>query len=172
VAAPRGPRAPIRSIDAVDPAPHRWRAPPRRQRIGRGYSRRNLQRGAARAARRKPGHCTGRRAYPAADWLVDYCHVVEAQIRRIGVDLPPGYYRQLPKLTEGPLAEYPRVLGVAWAFVAHTDCRFDAQLLSGFVAAYQRVQPLTIGELWAIAITLRIVLVDDGVTHRVRAVLG
>ena len=27
--------------------------------------------------------------------------------------------------------------------------------------AYQRVQPLTIGELWAIAITLRIVLVDN-----------
>ena len=27
--------------------------------------------------------------------------------------------------------------------------------------AYQRVQPLTIGELWAVAITLRIVLVEN-----------
>ena len=98
---------------------------------------------------------------PAAEWLVDNYHVVEAQIRQIGDDLPPGYYRQLPKLAEGPLAGYPRVLGLAWAFVAHTDSRFDAQLLSRFVAAYQRVQPLTIGELWAIAITLRIVLVEN-----------
>jgi cyclic beta-1,2-glucan synthetase len=98
---------------------------------------------------------------PAAEWLVDNYHVVEAQIRQVGDDLPPGYYRQLPKLAEGPLAGYPRVLGVAWAFVAHTDSRFDAQLLSRFVGAYQRVQPLTIGELWAIAITLRIVLIEN-----------
>ena len=98
---------------------------------------------------------------PAAEWLVDNYHVVEAQIRQIGDDLPPGYYRQLPKLAEGPLAGYPRVLGLAWAFVAHTDSRFDAHLLTRFVSAYQRVQPLTIGELWAIAITLRIVLVEN-----------
>ncbi len=98
---------------------------------------------------------------PAAEWLVDNYHVVEAQIRQVRDDLPPGYYRQLPKLADGPLAGYPRVLGLAWAFVAHTDSRFDAHLLRQFVAAYQRVQPLTIGELWAIAITLRIVLIEN-----------
>jgi cyclic beta-1,2-glucan synthetase len=53
------------------------------------------------------------------------------------------------------------VLGVAWAFVAHTDSRFDPESLRSFVRAYQRVQPLTIGELWAVAITLRIVLVEN-----------
>ena len=98
---------------------------------------------------------------PAAEWLVDNYHVVEAQIRQVRDDLPAGYYRQLPKLADGPLAGYPRVLGLAWAFVAHTDSRFDANLLCQFVAAYQRVQPLTIGELWAIAITLRIVLIEN-----------
>ena len=98
---------------------------------------------------------------PAAEWLVDNYHMVEAQIRQVRDDLPPGYYRQLPKLAHGPLAGYPRVLGLAWAFVAHTDSRFDAQMLTSFVRAYQRVQPLTIGELWAIAITLRIVLVEN-----------
>ncbi len=51
--------------------------------------------------------------------------------------------------------------GVAWAFVAHTDSRFDPEALRRFVAAYQRVQPLTIGELWAVAITLRVVLVEN-----------
>ena len=98
---------------------------------------------------------------PAAEWLVDNYHVVEAQIRQVRDDMPPGYYRQLPKLADGPLAGYPRVLGLAWAFVAHTDSRFDASLLRRFVAAYQRVQPLTIGELWAIAITLRVVLIEN-----------
>ena len=98
---------------------------------------------------------------PAAEWLVDNFHVVDEQIREIHDDLPRGYYRQLPKLAEGPLEGYPRVFGIAWAFVAHTDSRFDLETLSRFVRAYQRVQPLTIGELWAVAITLRIVLVEN-----------
>ena len=98
---------------------------------------------------------------PAAEWLVDNYHVVEEQIQQIRDDLPPGYYRQLPKLASGPLAGYPRIFGVAWAFVAHTDSRFEPQLLCRFVRAYQRVAVLTIGELWALAITLRIVLVEN-----------
>jgi len=98
---------------------------------------------------------------PAAEWLVDNFHIAEEQIREIRDDLPRGYYRQLPKLADGPLEGYPRVFGVAWAFVAHTDSLFDPQTLCRFVRAYQRVQPLTIGELWAVAITLRIVLVEN-----------
>jgi cyclic beta-1,2-glucan synthetase len=98
---------------------------------------------------------------PAAEWLLDNYHLVEEQIREIREDLPPGYYRQLPKLAEGPFAGYPRVFGVAWAFVAHTDSHFDPETLRRFIDAYQRVQPLTIGELWAVAITLRIVLIEN-----------
>ena len=59
------------------------------------------------------------------------------------------------------MAGYPRVFGLAWAFIAHSDSRFDPDSLRLFVRAYQRVQPLTIGELWAVAITLRIVLVEN-----------
>ncbi|HWL73875.1 MAG TPA: glycosyl transferase, partial [Burkholderiaceae bacterium] len=98
---------------------------------------------------------------PAAEWLVDNYHTVDEQLREIHDDLPPGYYRELPKLAEGPLRGYPRVYGLAWAFVAHTDSRFDPEMLRRFVRAYQRVQPLTIGELWAVAITLRVVLVEN-----------
>src|SRR5512134_1561420 len=103
----------------------------------------------------------GRAVTPAAEWLLDNYHLVDEQIREIRDDLPPGYYRQLPKLAVGPFTGYPRVFGVAWAFVAHTDSRFDPALLRRFVRAYQRVQPLTIGELWAVAITLRVVLVEN-----------
>lgn len=98
---------------------------------------------------------------PAAEWLLDNYHLVEEQIREIRDDLPPGYYRQLPKLAEGPFAGYPRVFGLAWAFVAHTDSHFDPEILRRFVTAYQKIQPLTIGELWAVAITLRIVLIEN-----------
>ncbi|MEO5671908.1 MAG: glycosyl transferase, partial [Ramlibacter sp.] len=103
----------------------------------------------------------GHGVVPAAEWLLDNYHLVEAQIREIRDDLPPGYYRQLPKLADGPFTGYPRVFGLAWAFVAHTDSHFDPDTLRRYIAAYQRVQPLTIGELWAVAITLRIVLVEN-----------
>jgi cyclic beta-1,2-glucan synthetase len=98
---------------------------------------------------------------PAAEWLVDNFYIVEEQLREIRDDLPHGFYRKLPKLTSGRLSGYPRVFGVAWAYVAHTDSRFDPDLMRRFVNSYQRVQPLTIGELWALAITLRIVLVEN-----------
>lgn len=98
---------------------------------------------------------------PAAEWLIDNFHLVRAQLKDIRDHLPPEYYRELPKIAQGPLAGLPRVYGIAWAFVAHTDSRFDPDLLKVFLAAYQRVQPLTIGELWALPITLRLVLVEN-----------
>ncbi|HEY0957804.1 MAG TPA: glucoamylase family protein [Novosphingobium sp.] len=98
---------------------------------------------------------------PAAEWLIDNFHLVERQIREVRLDLPPRYYRQLPKLADGPFAGLPRVFGLVWAFVAHTDSRFDSTLWCAFIHAYQEVQPLTIGELWASAITLRIILIEN-----------
>lgn len=103
----------------------------------------------------------GRTVVPAAEWLLDNYHLVEAQVREIRADLPHGFYRHLPKLEDGPFAGYPRVFGLAWAFVAHTDSHFDPVTLRRFIACYQEVQPLTIGELWAVPITLRIVLIEN-----------
>ncbi|MEO5861918.1 MAG: glucoamylase family protein, partial [Burkholderiales bacterium] len=98
---------------------------------------------------------------PAAEWLLDNFHVVEEQITDIHDHLPDHFYRELPKLVAGPLAGYPRVYGMSWAFVAHTDSRFVPEQLIGFVSAYQDVAPLTMGEIWALPITLRVVLVEN-----------
>ena len=98
---------------------------------------------------------------PAAEWIVDNFHIVERQVREIRHDLPSSYYRRLPTLTTGPLAGYPRVLGLAWGYIAHTDSHFDPTVLCRFLNAYQEVQPLTIGELWAVPITLRVLLVEN-----------
>lgn len=98
---------------------------------------------------------------PAAEWLLDNFHVIQEQVSDIQVDLPESYYRALPKLAEGILEGYPRVYGIAWALVAHTDSRFAPELLTLFVRAYQSVDPLTLGELWAIPSTLRVLLVEN-----------
>jgi cyclic beta-1,2-glucan synthetase len=98
---------------------------------------------------------------PAAEWILDNFHVVDEQIQGIRDHLPGSYYRRLPKIAAGHLAGYARVYGLAWAYVAHTDSRFEMETMQRFVRAYQRVQPLTIGELWAVAIHLRVALVEN-----------
>src|SRR5262252_5229353 len=98
---------------------------------------------------------------PAAEWLVDNFHIVEEVLNEIRIDLPPGFYRKLPTLEEGPLTGAPRALEVAWTFVAHTDSRFDAATLQRFVLAFQRSEALRISEVWAIPIALRLTLIEN-----------
>src|SRR6266699_4495464 len=50
---------------------------------------------------------------PAAEWLLDNFHIVEEQLREIREDLPRSYYRELPKLVDGELEDYPRIYSVA-----------------------------------------------------------
>src|SRR6185295_13172925 len=76
-------------------------------------------------------------------------------------DLPRSYYYELPKLSTGDLKDYPRIYAVAVALIAHTDCRLDTHTLRRYIASYQTVSPLSIGELWAVAITLRLALVEN-----------
>ncbi len=98
----------------------------------------------------------------AEEWILDNFHVVDEQVREIRDHLPRSYYKLLPKITDGyHLGGYPRVYGLVWAYVAHTDSRFDVETLQAFVRAYQRVQPLGIGELWAVTIHLRVALVEN-----------
>jgi cyclic beta-1,2-glucan synthetase len=104
---------------------------------------------------------SGRAISPAAEWLVDNFHIVEEQLREIREDLPKSYYHELPKLAEGDLKGYPRIYALALALIAHTDCRLDTNTLRRFIAAYQTIAPLSIGELWAVAITLRLALVEN-----------
>ncbi|MED5619412.1 GH36-type glycosyl hydrolase domain-containing protein [Ideonella sp. BN130291] len=98
---------------------------------------------------------------PAAEWLLDNFHLIEAQAPEIRSALPAHYYAHLPKLRGEPLAGLPRIYGIAWAFVAHTDSNFDPQLLAHFLQAYQAVDTLTLGELWALPTTLRVVLMEN-----------
>ena len=64
-------------------------------------------------------------------------------------------------LSEGPSAQLPRVYDLAMEAIAHGDGRVDAETISRFVAAYQSVTPLRLGELWAIPIMLRLALIEN-----------
>ena len=98
---------------------------------------------------------------PAAEWLLDNFHVIQAQLKEIHEGLPRSYFRGLPVLLDKPLAGLPRVYGVAWAFVAHTDGAFDEALLCHFLTAYQENRDLNLSEMWALPTTLRVVLIEN-----------
>ena len=102
-----------------------------------------------------------RRIEPAAEWLLDNFYLVEEQIRSIRRLLPPSYSRELPRLASGAASGFPRVYGIALELIAHVDGRVDAASLNGFIASYQAVEPLKLGELWALPLMLRLALIEN-----------
>jgi hypothetical protein len=102
-----------------------------------------------------------RRVAPAAEWLLDNFYLIEEQIRTARRHLPKSYSRELPRLANGPAAGHPRPYGIALELISHVDGRVDAVSLNGFVASYQTVAPLKLGELWAILIMLRLALIEN-----------
>jgi cyclic beta-1,2-glucan synthetase len=102
-----------------------------------------------------------RRIAPAGEWLLDNFYLIEDQIRTAKRHLPKGYSRQLPRLLQGPSAALPRVYDLALEIIAHGDGRVDPENLDRFIAAYQTVTTLRLGELWAIPIMLRLALIEN-----------
>nr|WP_233175729.1 glycoside hydrolase family 94 protein [Dyella sp. ASV24] len=103
----------------------------------------------------------GHRVTPAAEWLLDNYYLIEEQVRIAQRHLPKGYSRELPRLLNGSSAGLPRVYDIALETISHGDGRVDNESLRRFVASYQRVTPLTLGELWAIPIMLRLALIEN-----------
>ncbi|GAB4507746.1 MAG: glucoamylase family protein [Sulfuricaulis sp.] len=98
---------------------------------------------------------------PAGEWLLDNFYLIEEQIRTAKRHLPKGYSRELPRLALGPSAGLPRVYDIALEAIAHGDGRVDLESLRRFVASYQSVSALKLGELWAIPIMLRLALIEN-----------
>ena len=103
----------------------------------------------------------GHHLAPAAGWLIDHGTLLERQLETVKRSLPRSYFNKLPRLRGEPLAGLPRIYGLAWAWVAHTDSGLDEDLLELFLSAYQSQRELTLAELWAIPTTLRVVLVEN-----------
>lgn len=102
-----------------------------------------------------------RQVTPAAEWLLDNFYLVEEQIRIAKRHLPKNYSNELPRLLRGTSAGRPRVYDIALETISHGDGRVDPESLTRFVAAYQQVTTLKLGELWAIPIMLRLALIEN-----------
>jgi cyclic beta-1,2-glucan synthetase len=98
---------------------------------------------------------------PAGEWLLDNAYIVQEHIREIRTSLPGGYYQELPKLANGVLAHYPRVYDVAIELIAHTEGHLSLENITLFVREYQKINSLSMGELWAVPAMFRLGLVEN-----------
>lgn len=118
------------------------------------------------------------RIAPAGEWLLDNFYLIEEQIRTAKRHLPKGYSRDLPRLdnlpteASGRSAGCPRVYDIALEIISHGDGRVDTEVLSRFVAAYQTVTVLRLGELWATPIMLRLAIIENLRRVAVRIAVG
>ncbi|WP_368858627.1 glucoamylase family protein [Janthinobacterium sp. FW305-128] len=104
---------------------------------------------------------SGRQVTPASEWLLDNFYLIEEQIRTTRRHLPKNYSKELPRLSSGVDAGCPRVYKIALEIISHGDGRVDLENLCHFVEAYQDVATLTLGELWAVPIMLRLALIEN-----------
>jgi cyclic beta-1,2-glucan synthetase len=105
---------------------------------------------------------------PSAEWILDNAYIIQGHIDDVRLNLPRRFYHELPVLDtpdhggadEAPLEAAPRAYTLASEMVLHTDGRLDRANITEFLEAYQSVEQLTIGELWAMPSMLRIALTD------------
>ena len=107
------------------------------------------------------GASLGQSVSTAAEWLLDNGYIVQRHIQDVLDNLSRGFYHVLPILQDGEEGERPRVHSLAEEVVAHTDCEVHEQDIVAFLDSYQEVSPLTIAELWAMPLMLRLALVEN-----------
>ena len=107
---------------------------------------------------------------PAAEWLLDNYYVIKEHISLAHEHLPRRFSKELPVLNGGTADGLPRIYQLATELISHVDGRVDVGNLSSFIAGYQRQTSLTVGELWAVPIMLRLALIENlrRVAQRIR----
>ena len=107
----------------------------------------------------------------ASEWVLDNYYIIRQALQQINENLPPGYYRQLPKLTNGPLKGLPRIYAIARGILAYQQYLLNPIDLETILIQLQSRVPLRMGELWALPIFLRYSCIEtlahelEGVIH-------
>jgi cyclic beta-1,2-glucan synthetase len=95
------------------------------------------------------------------EWVLDNYHIIDENVREVKTDLPSGYLRELPRTSEAPFDGLPRIYPLALDLIACTDSILDQETIKQYVNDFQRISPLSVGEIWAVPIMLRIGLLEN-----------
>ena len=96
----------------------------------------------------------------ASEWLVDNIYLINEQAQFIRKNFPKCYYRKLPTLINGPVKAQKRIYAIILTLLEQTDGLCDPETLKGFLWEYQTIQPLTMGELWAVPLIFRMTIIQ------------
>lgn len=97
----------------------------------------------------------------SAEWLLDNAYIIQGQIKDVRLNLPADFYKELPLANRDPWKDLPRAYVLAQRLVMMTDGRITRENIVSFLEAYQNLSPLTMGELWAFPLLLRLVLFES-----------
>lgn len=104
---------------------------------------------------------SGQAITPAAEWLLDNFYLIEEQIITAKKHLPKKYSEGLPYLANGNSNGMPRVYDIALEIISHSDGLIDLRGLKACFWAYQSEKTLTLGELWAIPIMMKLAIIEN-----------
>ncbi|MFA7552843.1 MAG: glucoamylase family protein [Spongiibacteraceae bacterium] len=102
---------------------------------------------------------------PYARWLLDNSHIVREALQQIQTDLPAHYYRQLRQCSTADDREPPRIFALMDQTINDHGLPIDIDTIEASVRPLTTTDDnhadtsLTLGELWAVPIALRIVLI-------------
>lgn len=96
----------------------------------------------------------------SAEWLLDNAYTVKQSLSDVQKNLPNSYFRELPFITSGAYKDTPALYPLVSRLVAASDGKISAENIKLFLNSYQEKKPLTIGELWAFPLILKIRLIE------------
>jgi cyclic beta-1,2-glucan synthetase len=98
---------------------------------------------------------------PAAEWLIDNFYIIQEQIVQVEYDFPKEFQRSIPSISEGEFKGMPRIYELVLNLINHTDNLVNVDVLAEYVQSYQEVRTLKQGEIWAIPIMVRLILIQN-----------
>lgn len=92
----------------------------------------------------------------SAEWLLDNSYVIQGNIEEVQRNLPKKFYQDLPKISG-----LPRIYFIAKEMIRCSANKLTRENITAFLNSYQSVDPLTIGELWALPLIMRLRLIEN-----------
>jgi cyclic beta-1,2-glucan synthetase len=94
------------------------------------------------------------------EWMQTNFFVIQEQVQKVR-SLMIQLDNILPLLETGPLKGRPRIYEIAAEIVSHSNSQIELEQVVTFIAAYQQEAALRVGELKAVRVMLKFVLIEN-----------
>lgn len=101
-----------------------------------------------------------REIVPSAEWLLDNIYLIEKEYKTIKKNMPYSYFERLPISNKHNTNTCPRVYTLAHEYINNYDGEVEREQLVNFINDFQAKENLTLGELWAFPLMLRIAIME------------